>query len=142
MTSFSYQFTLDEYRKEIEDYKKGDLKMPSKTDFTDLLYTKKYAHTLIPLEAYRFRHPDSYRFSTKENMTGRLFFYGWNNLSQFEIDQIAAIKDYLETIKVVIPEHFHDRELLKFVQANFFDLKKTSVKLSNHFEWLSKISGI
>ena len=48
MTSFSYQFTLDEYRKEIEDYKKGDLKMPSKTDFTDVLYTKKYAHTLIP----------------------------------------------------------------------------------------------
>ena len=31
-----------------------------------------------------------------------------------------------------------DSEIDKWV----FDLKKTSVKLSNHFEWLSKISGI
>lgn len=116
---------------------------PSKTDHNDPLYSKKYAHTLPPPDAYRFRHPDSLLQNSKEKPTIRLFFYGWNNLSEFENQQIENIKKYLkETQKVDIPKDFDDRELLKFVQANNFDLQKSGVKLSNHFKWLSDIAGV
>ncbi len=140
--SWSYKFTLEEYTKECEDYHAGRLQQPSKTDHTDPLYLKKYAHTMPPLAAYKFRHPDSHNVSTKQNIASRTFFYGWNNLSDFETEQIAAIKAHMHSILVEIPKNFDDRELLKFVQANHFDLQKTGVKLTNTFKWLTQVADV
>ena len=45
--------------------------------------------------------------------------YGRNN----EIKALQDVKEYLKTnFNKEVPEGFSDRELLKFVQANFFDL--------------------
>jgi len=75
--------------------------MPSLTDFTDPLYNKKYVHNMPPLEAYRFRPPSSLFVNTKEKQTVRLYFYGWNNITDFEIQQIAEIKkNLIEVLKV------------------------------------------
>lgn len=63
--SWSDKFTVDEYEQELRDFYAGRLPMPSKTDHTDPLYNKKYAHTIPPLAAYKFRHPDSLNVSTK-----------------------------------------------------------------------------
>ena len=47
------QFTLDEYHYEMQNA--GTLTRPSQTDFSDPLYRRKYAQSMPPLEAYRFR---------------------------------------------------------------------------------------
>ena len=36
----------------------------------------------------------------------------------------------------VFPPNFDDREFLKFLQANLFDIQKTRAKLRVHWNWL------
>jgi hypothetical protein len=56
---------------------------------------------------------------------------------------ISDIKEYLrKNFNRDVPEGFSDRELLKFIAANAYNLQKASMKLNNHFDWLSKVSGI
>jgi hypothetical protein len=43
---------------------------------------------------------------------------------------------------IEMPVDFNDRELLKFVQANAWNLDKTGTQLANHFKWLSSIAGV
>lgn len=53
------------------------------------------------------------------------------------------MKNHLRvTLSIDVPASFSDREILKFLQANSFNLDKAGVKLTNHFKWLSKLSGI
>lgn len=76
-----------------------------------------------PLEAYKLHTAAMDIVSTETNTQVRYFFYGWNNLTEFEKKALEDIKEHLRTnYKTEIPEGFSDRELLKFVQANFFDL--------------------
>jgi hypothetical protein len=56
---------------------------------------------------------------------------------------ILEMKNYLRvTLQIDVPDNFSDREILKFLQANAFSLDRAGVKLTNHFKWLSKLSGI
>jgi hypothetical protein len=56
------------------------------TDHTDPLWGRKYAHTLPPPEAYLVRPPRSERVNTLDNNNYRIFFYGWNNVTDYEIE--------------------------------------------------------
>lgn len=76
-----------------------------------------------PLDAYKVRPPFYDRVSTSTNQEARYQFFGWDNLTTFEVEAIANTKVYLETVlKVPIPESLLDREILKFLQANYFNM--------------------
>ena len=50
------------------------------------------------------------------------------------------MKDWLwNTKKVRVPEMVSDRDILKFIQANFFVIDKVGEKLANHFIWLATL---
>jgi hypothetical protein len=67
-------------------------------------------------------------------------FFGWNNITEHELQAIENIKKWLKQNKNInIPGGFDDRNLLKFIQANFFDLNKAGEKLFNHFNWLASL---
>ena len=108
----------------LDDYQQNGLKhVPSPTDPNDPGYTFKYVHNMPPLEAYKLHTPAMDVVSTETNTQARYFFYGWNNLTSFEKKALQDVKDYLKIqFNKEVPEGFSDRELLKFVQANFFDL--------------------
>jgi hypothetical protein len=108
----------------MEDHRKKGLKnVPSRTDPNDPGYSLKYVHNMPPLEAYKLHKPAMDLVSTETNTQIRYFFYGWNNLTEFEKKAIEDVKVYLKVnFHKDVPEGFSDRELLKFVQANFFDL--------------------
>lgn len=101
----------------MEEYKKNGLKqVPSKTDPNDPAYNYKYVHNMPPLEAYKLHTPVMDITSTETKTQARYFFYGWNNLTEFEKKALDDIKQYLKNnYKTEIPEGFSDRELLKFV---------------------------
>ena len=50
-------------------------------------------------------------------------FCGWEGLSQYEIKMLDALKSSLEGIE--LPQGFDDRELLKFLAGQEFNLDKT-----------------
>ena len=78
-----------------------------------------------PLEAYKFRPPTSVLVNSKDKPVARLFFYGWDNITEFELEQLEKIKVYLKEKKIEIPPGFSDRELLKFVQSENYIIDKS-----------------
>ena len=135
------QFTLEEFNQEIQEYREGKLGEPDPEDFEDPLYYRKYAHTLPPLESY-FIVPDDTEKQNKTMKTNndRKVYYGWNNLTKFEEQGIENLKKNLAEKKgVQLPPGYDDRDLLKFCQANFFDIEKASTKIIEHFKWLSSL---
>lgn len=78
------KFTLKEYQAELL---KG-YQHPDPFDHLDPGYNKKYAHTLPPLQAYMMRPANYQKASTEKDKDNRKVYYGWNNLSDFEISQI------------------------------------------------------
>lgn len=65
---FSYKFSLEEYESKLAEFHKtGLLEYPSLDDHKDVLYTKKYAHTMPPLAAYKVRPPNFNLSSTAQN---------------------------------------------------------------------------
>ena len=131
------QFTLQEYQEAlVHGYKK-----PDPNDYTDKGYYIKYAHTLPPLQAYMIRPPNYEKFSTEKDTDHRKVYYGWNNLSEFESNQIETIKDHMkEVMKLEPPPRFDDREWLKFLQACKHDIKATGNKLAVHWAWVASLS--
>lgn len=73
------------------------------------------------------------RVNTAGNNNYRIVFYGWDNLTEFEREQIQLGKDRLAANNIILPENYSDRDLLKFLQANAWNLDTAQVKLSNHF---------
>lgn len=70
----------------------------------------------------------------------RRVFEGWNNLSQFESDNIAQLKneilkEHTRFNEDILPEDFSERDLLKFLQAYEYNHKKTLSALEAHFYW-------
>ena len=62
-------------------------------------------------------------------------------MSDYEISQIQAIKEYTtEEMKLIPPPSFDDREWLKFLQACKHDIKATGLKLQVHWAWLATLS--
>lgn len=41
-----------------------------------------------------------------------------------------------------MPEGFSDREVLKFLQGNSFDMNIASTKLVNNFKWLTEVTAL
>jgi hypothetical protein len=87
------------------------------------------------------RPPNYEKFSTEKDTDHRKVYYGWNNLSEFENNQIETIKDHMkEVMKLEPPPRFDDREWLKFLQACKHDIKATGNKLAVHWTWLNSLS--
>ena len=43
-------------------------------------------------------------------------FYGWNNLTDFEITKLIELKEYMTSNQIAeIPNDFDDRDVLKFL---------------------------
>ena len=81
------------------------------------------------------------KVSTEKDTDSRKVYYGWNNLSEFEINQIETIKLHMKEEKMLqAPDNFNDREWLKFLQACKHDIKATGNKLAVHWEWLGTLS--
>ena len=64
--------------------------------------------------------------------------YACYSFTEFELNQINAIKARLQADKIYIP----DREILKFLNANFYDLNKAKAQLSSKFKWLSEVADV
>lgn len=75
--------------------------------------------------------------NTKEQTQNRKVFFGWNNLTQFEKEQIAECKRMVsEKYSGEIPSRFqNDREILKFCQCQFFNLEKASNQIVRSIGW-------
>ncbi len=106
------------------------------------LFKTKFAHNLPPLECYFHKTERMLLRDTGQQQLGRKFFFAWNNLTEFELKQIDAIKSRLQADKIDIPASITDRDLLSFLNANFYDLHKAQVQLSGHFKWLSEVAGV
>ncbi len=73
----------------LDDHLQNGLKhVPSPSDPNDPAYSLKYVHNMPPLEAYKLHTAAMDVVSTETNTQARYFFYGWNNLTQFEIKAI------------------------------------------------------
>jgi len=70
----------------------------------------------------------------------RAMFYGWNNLTDYEREAIRNVKEWIWKNKQVrTPSNVSDRDILKFIQADFFVIDKIGEKLSKHYNWLSTL---
>jgi len=134
------KMTLDEYLHEMNNRDQILQLKPSKTDVNDPLYCRKYAHTMIPLISYRMRPVGWDRVNVDGDSNKRAVYFGWNNITDFERKGIADVKEWLKkTKKIDVPEGYIDRNVLKFVQANFFQIDKAGEKLALHFQWLESL---
>lgn len=132
--------TLDEYLYEMNHREEVMKEQPSLTDVEDPLYCRKFAHNMPPLMAYRCRPVGWDRVNKAGDDNTRKVYFGWNNITQYERDGIANVTAWLlKEKKVVVPEGFGDRNMLKFCQANFFAIDKAGEKLANHFNWLDTL---
>jgi hypothetical protein len=135
--TFSKKFTYEEYKEEMEQYREGKIPKPDPEDIQDPLYYRKYAHTLPPLECH-FHIPDNHELQCKNMKSNneRKIFYGWNNLTKFEEQGIVNLKKRLEEKGITLPPGYDDRDYMKFCQASFYDIEKSSLKIIEHFKWL------
>lgn len=132
--------TLDEYLYELKNPDLVLAQQPSKTDFSDPLYCRKYAHNMPPLIAYKVKPPKCDLVNIEGDDNKRAVFFGWNNITEYELQGIQNIKQWLrENKNIEVPPGFDDRNLLKFIQANFFNMKNAGEKLANHFNWLATL---
>lgn len=94
---------------------------PSPTDVNDPLYCRKFAHNMVPLIAYRCRPAGWERVNQQGDDNRRQVYFGWNNITEYELEGIDKVVKWLkENKQVEVPEGFGSRNLLKFCQANFF----------------------
>jgi hypothetical protein len=73
---------------------------------------------MLPLAAYNYVPPKAKLASqsvSTEEPEQRVFFFGWNNLTEFETAQITTLKGLFKENKIEIPDDFSDRALLKFI---------------------------
>ena len=121
----------------MEQYREGKIPKPDPEDIQDPLYYRKYAHTLPPLECH-FHIPDNHELQCKNMKSNneRKIFYGWNNLTKFEEQGIVNLKKRLEEKGITLPPGYDDRDYMKFCQASFYDIEKSSLKIIEHFKWL------
>lgn len=85
-STLDVKFTLDEYRYELNN--QSQLQKPNPTDPEDPLYYRKYASTMPPLEAYKFRPVQADLVNVPGDDNRRAVFYGWNNLTDHEVKNI------------------------------------------------------
>jgi hypothetical protein len=79
------KMTLDEYLYELKNPDIVLAQQPSKTDPSDPLYCKKYAHNMPPLIAYKVKPPKYDLVNIEGDDNKRAVFFGWNNLTEYEL---------------------------------------------------------
>jgi len=84
---------LDEYHYELQNV--TQLKRPSQTDFNDPLYKRKYAQSMPPLEAYKMKSMNYDKVNVAGDNNRRAYFYGWNNITDYEREAIHTIKEWI-----------------------------------------------
>lgn len=93
-----------------------------------------------PLMAYRSKPVGVEKVNVQGDDNARKVYYGWNNVTDYERKGIENVVQWLrKEKKCEVPANFSDRNLLKFVQANFFNIEKAGNKLFNHFNWLDSL---
>ena len=104
----------------------------------DCYYTK-YAHNIPPL-AVHFVLPVGYeKPCTEQGLDDRAIFYGWNNISEFEVAQIQKMRDECINQDFPIPANFGEREILKFAKGDKFVITKASTNLICHLKWKANL---
>ena len=119
----------DGQRYSYEEYKKAltePIEYADPTDHEDPRYYKKHAHTMPPLEAYFILTPGWNSVNTELNNKAVRSVFDWNNLTQYEIDQIEKFKKQIRSLEVEIPHYITDATLLKYVQGEDWDMKKAA----------------
>ena len=93
-----------------------------------------------PLIAYRFKPTLVPVTCSEKNLQARQVFYGWNNLNDFEKRGMNDVRNWLrENKNMEIPADFSDRDLLKFVEGEWFKVPKAGEKLYQHLLWLDSL---
>lgn len=69
----------------------------------------------------------------------RRVYFGWNNLTEFELKGMNQLKEYLASEGCIVPPSFEERDWLKWIQASFYDVEKAGEKLIRHIAWLISI---
>jgi hypothetical protein len=134
------KMTLDEYLYELQNRDEVLRQQPDLQNIDDPLYMRKFAHCMPPLLAYRCKPLGHDKVNVQGDDNRRMVYYGWNNLTEYEKNGIERVVDWLQKEKQqAVPEGFGERNLLKFVQANFFAIDKAGERLFNHFKWLDSI---
>ena len=82
------RFTIEEYKNALAE----PIDYPDPNDHEDPRYYKKYAHTLAPPEAYFILIPGWNKVNTEKDNNARTI-YGWNNITEFEKEQIEKLKE-------------------------------------------------
>ena len=124
------QFTLKEYK----DALISGYQHPNPEDLNDPGYYMKYAHTMPPMQLYMLRPAGYEKASQANDPLARQVFNGWNNLSEYEEQQLVLIKEHMrDVLKLEMPPMFEDREWLKFLQACKHDIDATGRKISVHW---------
>ena len=131
----STKWTYEEYQEEL--CKPIDYPDPQNKD--DPRYYRKYAHNVPPPEAYFYIPPDKDAVATNDKTKSvRRVWYGWNNITDFERQGIKALKQFVESHKDYprskAPQ-LSDRDWLKWIAANQFDVAKAGERVIKHFNW-------
>ena len=129
------RFTLQQYQQALQQ----PHQYASPSDHTDQAYYKKYAHNLPPLDAYFIRLNNAHLNNTEQNSNQRKIFWAWNNVSDFEKRMLTELKKHMDTHGILIPRNFKERDLLKFLQGEKFNIVVVAEKLRQHFIWLEAL---
>lgn len=76
----------------------------------------------------------------EKSKNDRRVFFGWNNITSFEVQGMNALKAYLQDKGVEqMPAGFHERDWAKWIQASHYKVKEAGEKLFKHLTWLQSI---
>ena len=60
-------------------------------------------------------------------------------MSDFEKRMLTELKKHMDTHGILIPRNFKERDLLKFLQGEKFNIVVVAEKLRQHFIWLEAL---
>ena len=136
-STLDVKWTYEEYLEEL----KKPIEFPPRDEPDHPGYYKKYAHTVPPIESY-YIIPDRQEEVARDEVTKnvRRVYFGWNNITDFERAGMRALQQDIKDRGVdVMPPGFAERDWLKWIQANHYDVAKSGLKLYNHIQWLTSV---
>ena len=89
-----------------------------------------------------FLPPAALRVNTAEAVNVRLFFYAWDNLTEFEKEQIQKCKQEVIQKKGDDKGLLNDRDILKFLQGRDWKMPDAVNSIIQNIEWLRLASGL
>ena len=68
----------------------------------------------------------------------RRVYFGWNNVTEFEMQGVLALQQFIKDKGVdQMPPGFEWRDWLKWIQSCHYDVQKAGEKLYLHVQWLT-----